>query len=387
MSAQTQTPSFNRPDGLGQGRDFESRPKARDRQGSITQGDRLRLKDLSPAEITQRLLAIGEKKHRGAQISKWLFQKGANSFDEMTDVSKPSRAKFAELFSVEPLLAPVHDQAEPSGARRLLWKLQDDLFVDSVIIKANNSDHLTLCVSTQVGCRMGCRFCRTGTLGLKRNLTPGEIIGQLIWAKKLTPKNGPKITNVVFMGMGEPLDNPQNVLRALDVMTSPDYQALPMRGVTLSTVGAIPQLREIIDSGRLKARLTISLGSAVEETRSRLMPANLKWPLFELKEVLRDFQRLQPSNRITFSLVLLSGVNDSLDQAKQLSKFLTGLKSKVNLIPFNPWPGAPFDRPSPQSIESFQNFLLDKHHTVQIRDTKGASINAACGLLVGERVS
>jgi 23S rRNA (adenine2503-C2)-methyltransferase len=352
----------------------------------INLDQRIRLKDLSPAEITQKLVDIGEKNHRGAQISKWLFQKGANSFDEMTDISKVSRAKFSTLFSVDPLLSLVQDQAEPGGARRLLWRLQDNLLVDSVIIRGN-TDHLTLCVSTQVGCRMGCRFCRTGTLGLKRNLTPGEIIEQLIWAKKLTPKNDLKITNVVFMGMGEPLDNSKNVLKALEVITSSDYQALPIRGVSLSTVGVIPQLRQIIDSGRLKARLTVSLGSAVDATRSQIMPSNIKWPLAELKEVLRDFQKLQPSNRITFSLVLLSGLNDSLEQAKQLSKFLTGLKSKVNLIPFNPWPGAPFKRPSQQTIENFQNFLLGKHHTVQVRDTKGASIKAACGLLVGERLS
>jgi 23S rRNA (adenine2503-C2)-methyltransferase len=194
-----------------------------------------------------------------------------------------------------------------------------------------------------------------------------------------------KITNVVFMGMGEPLDNADNVTRALEIITSPKYLAIATKRVSLSTVGVIPQIQRLAGSGGLKGGLTISLGSANNELRSFLMPANKSWPLAELKKTLSAFP-LPNGRRLTIAYVLLDSLNDSPMQARELSRFLAGLKTKINLIPFNPWPGAPFNRPSQKAIESFRDVLLDKRHSVQVRDTKGASINAACGLLVADQL-
>ncbi|MDR0621819.1 MAG: 23S rRNA (adenine(2503)-C(2))-methyltransferase RlmN [Deltaproteobacteria bacterium] len=343
------------------------------------------LKNLSPKQMREAMVGLGEKEYRGDQLAQWLFLHGASSFDEMTSISKATRSLISQSCTVEPLLRLEAEETDPLGAKRLLWRLTDDLLVESVILRER--DHQTLCVSTQVGCRMGCRFCRTGTLGLSRNLTQGEIVEQLILARKMVPKRGLKITNVVFMGMGEPLDNEKNVLAALEIIVSPKFQAVPMRGVSLSTVGVIPALDRIVAAGGLKGRFTISLGSANDALRSQLMPSNLTWPLAKLKETLIEYQRLPRKQRVTIAYVLLDGVNDSPDQARELSRFMAGLKTKVNLIPFNPWPDAPFNRPSAEAVETFKTVLAEKNYAVQIRDTKGASINAACGLLVADRAT
>ncbi|MDR1309042.1 MAG: radical SAM protein, partial [Deltaproteobacteria bacterium] len=221
---------------------------------------KIRLKDLSPQEISDLAESLGEKPFRGRQIASWLFRRGCQDFGEMTDVSKSSRQSLARLCTVGPLMTLAKDEADPGGARRLLWRLSDGLMVESVLLA--EPGHLTLCVSSQVGCRMGCLFCRTGTLGLRRNLSQGEILGQIMRARRLLPEGGPSLTNVVFMGMGEPLDNADNVLRSLSLITSPDYLALASRHVTLSTVGVIPQIERIMASGGLRGGLTISLGSA-----------------------------------------------------------------------------------------------------------------------------
>ncbi|MDR2367248.1 MAG: 23S rRNA (adenine(2503)-C(2))-methyltransferase RlmN [Deltaproteobacteria bacterium] len=348
---------------------------------------KIRLMDLRPDQIIALMGMLNEKTYRGAQLNHWLFNRGVRTFDEMTDISKKSRDYLGETVTPESTLRLEKDEAEPYGARRFLWRLEDDLFVESVLIR--QTGHLTLCVSSQVGCRMGCRFCRTGTLGFTRNLTQGEIVEQLICARKIVPKKDMKITNVVFMGMGEPFDNAENVTNAFQIMVSPQYQAIPRRGVTISTVGMTEELKRFAEDPTLRCRLTVSLGAANDELRSELMPSNLKWPLDKIKRTIAAYQKL-PSNTssswMTFAYVLLGGVNDSPKHAKELSRFMTGIKSKVNLIPFNPWPGAPFDRPSPQAIEAFRGVLVDKNHTAMIRETKGASINAACGLLVANQL-
>jgi 23S rRNA (adenine2503-C2)-methyltransferase len=238
---------------------------------------------------------------------------------------------------------------------------------------------------------MGCRFCRTATIGFKRNLTLGEIISQITMAKQLPNRvklKGKKkrVTNIVFMGMGEPLDNPERVLASLDIMTSPKYLAIGQNRVSLSTVGVIPALKKLIEKGGLHGGLTISLSSAKDEVRDQIMPINKVWPLGELKEVLTAFP-LHRGDRISIAYVLLEGVNDSPQDAKDLSRFLTGLKTKINLIPFNPWPGAPFNRPSEKAIADFKSVLVEKFHTVLTRETRGDSINAACGLLVASQTT
>ncbi|MDR1677804.1 MAG: 23S rRNA (adenine(2503)-C(2))-methyltransferase RlmN [Deltaproteobacteria bacterium] len=350
-----------------------------------TRQTKINLKDLSPSQITELLVQLGERPYRGSQIAAWLFNRGCLDFEDMTDISKSSKIKMAKYFSVSPLLNLVKDEADPEGARRLLWRLKDDLLVESVLL--TEASHYTLCLSTQVGCRMGCRFCRTGSLGLSRNLTQGEIIDQIILTRQLIAqdeKDEFQLTNLVFMGMGEPLDNADNVLNSLDLINSPKYLAMSSKHISLSTVGLIPQIKRLSELGGLKGGLTISLGSANDELRSQLMPINKKWPLSNLKEALADFP-LPKGRRLTFAYVLLEGLNDSPAQARELSVFLTGLKTKINLIPFNPWPGAPFKRPAEKTIEAFRDILLDKHHTVLIRNTKGASVSAACGLLVADQ--
>jgi 23S rRNA (adenine2503-C2)-methyltransferase len=245
-------------------------------------------------------------------------------------------------------------------------------------------------------------------MGLKRNLTMGEIVAQVIQTKLLIradinhgdypgqeiiappsstrySQKQSKLTNLVLMGMGEPFDNADNVLKSLQLITSPEYLAIANKHVTVSTVGVIPQLEHLIENGGLKCGLTISLGSVDDKIRSSIMPCNKAWPLSRLKEVLTAYP-LPHGQRLTFAYVLLKDVNDSPDQALALSKFLTGLKTKINLIPFNPWPGAPYQRPSKEKIISFHDILSQKYHTVLIRDTKGSSINAACGLLVASQI-
>lgn len=328
------------------------------------------------------MIGLGQKPYRGRQIARWLFAKGCDSFEKMTDVSKSFREILSRLYSVDPLLTLQADESDQEGARRLLWRLSDGEMTESVILKEFN--HHTLCVSSQVGCRMGCRFCRTGSMGLKRQLTQGEIVGQIIRARELLQPSPESLTNIVFMGMGEPLDNAENVLRSLKIITSPDYLAFSSKHISLSTVGVVPQIQALSEQGGLKCGLTISLGSADDDLRSSLMPCNKSWPLQKLKEALLSYP-LPKGRRFTFAYVLLAGVNDSPEQALLLSKFLTGLKSKINLIPFNPWPGAPFKRPSPEATAAFQDVLLDKFHTAQIRSTKGASVNAACGLLAASQ--
>jgi 23S rRNA (adenine2503-C2)-methyltransferase len=343
---------------------------------------KVHLKDKSPSWIADFMTQLGQKSYRGEQISSWLFKRGGTDFAEMTDISKATRDIISRVCSVSPLLSLVKDEDDGLGARRFLWRLTDGQLVESVLLK--ELGHYTLCVSSQVGCRMGCRFCRTGTLGFRRNLSQGEIIEQITGIKKLTGSKC-NITNIDFMGMGEPLDNADNVLSSLNLIVSPKYLAISANRVSLSTVGVIPEIIRLTEAGGLKGGLTISLGSADNKTRDNLMPANKKWPLEALKEALTLYP-LTHGRRLTFAYVLLSGINDSPAQAKKLTSFLSGLKTKINLIPFNPWPKAPFKRPTDQAVEAFQAILADKYHTVLIRDTKGASINAACGLLVADQV-
>jgi 23S rRNA (adenine2503-C2)-methyltransferase len=232
---------------------------------------------------------------------------------------------------------------------------------------------------------MGCRFCRTATLGVRRQLGQAEILGQILQARPLIDSRLP-LTNVVFMGMGEPLDNLRNLLSSLDILTSPEAMAFSPRRISVSTVGVAPAIRAI---SRLEARfpggLTVSLGAPDDETRGSIIPANRRWPLAELKDALRGFPLVR-GRRLTVAYVLLDGVNDSPAMAAGLSRFVTGLKTKINLIPFNPWPGAPFRRPDPGAVEAFRRVLVDKSHTVIVRRSNGLSVDAACGQLVGRHL-
>jgi 23S rRNA (adenine2503-C2)-methyltransferase len=293
----------------------------------------------------------------------------------MTNLSKKFRQELSEasFISTLPLL---HMEQAKDGTRKFLFKLEDGHRIESVLIP--DKKRLTLCLSTQVGCALGCRFCLTGKTGWKRDLFVSEIINQIL-AVRETLQDRASITNVVLMGMGEPLANYKNTLRAIELMTHPDAFKFSSRRITLSTVGLLPQLDQLTKE-KVSFRLAISLNASDEETRSYLMPINRRYPLKKVLEACRNFP-LRPRTRITFEYVLIEGINDSSSDARTLLKVLRGIPSKVNLIPLNEAPGIPFKRPSPEKIKQFQDILMEGGMTAIVRASKGAEISAACGQL------
>lgn len=337
----------------------------------------LNLLDLSPDEISALCVSAGEKAYRGRQVAAWIFRRGVSSFGEMSDISKTTREKLAAIAEIS--LPKVMDLAEDDKVKKILWELHDGHSVESVLIR--EKDHFTLCLSSQVGCALACRFCRTGTLGFTRNLSSGEILGQIIGAKKLL-NPGEELTNLVFMGMGEPLLNRESLIKSLAVITDSDYLAFGKRHISLSTVGIVPELPRLAEGPEVG--LTISLSAPDDALRNDLMPINKKYPLAELKKALAAWP-LAHGRRITIAYVLLKGVNDQPEKALALSRYLAGLKVKINLIPFNPWPGAPFQAPEIETVEKFKEILVSKNHTVIVRWSKGGKVSAACGQLAGEK--
>lgn len=335
------------------------------------------LRDLSPARVQELVVSLGQKAYRARQVLQWLYQHGAESFEQMTSLSKVFRerlAKAARLDKMEPALV----EASADGTRKLLFKLNDGAAVESVLIP--EEDHSTLCVSSQVGCRMGCAFCRTATLGFKRNLRPSEIMGQVLAARRLTEAERP-LTNIVFMGMGEPLDNLPSVSLALGHLLGSHGLAMSQRKVTVSTAGVVEKLPALAAAS--PAALAVSLNAPDDELRGRLMPVNRRWNLDALKKALLAYP-LKPTRRITFEYVLLGGVNDQPEQAVALARWLDGLRAKVNLIAFNPHEGAAFERPSEAAVEAFQGELIERHITAIVRQSRGVDISAACGQLAGK---
>jgi len=291
----------------------------------------------------------------------------------MTDLAKNFRLKLAERTRL--VWPRLEDSSEDREAVKIRWRLFDGQRVESVLIRER--DHLTLCLSSQVGCALGCLFCRTGTLGFTRNLTSGEILGQVLGARRLI-RPGERLTNLVFMGMGEPLLNPEAVSRSLGLLNDPGFLALGKKRISLSTAGVVPGLKAL--SAGPDIGLTVSLAAPEDGLRDRLMPINRRYPLAELKKELAAWP-LTRGRRLTIAYVLLKGVNDEPEMAVKLSRFLAGLKVKINLIPFNPWPGAPFEAPDPAAVAGFQAVLLQKGHTAPVRWSKGGGLGAACGQL------
>jgi 23S rRNA (adenine2503-C2)-methyltransferase len=334
------------------------------------------LRELSAEELGRFMAELGQKPFRARQIMKWLYKFGAIDLAGMTDLSKAFRAELGRKAHVGRL--ETEDIVRSSdGSQKFLWKLADGGRVESVLIQERG--HGTLCVSSQVGCAMGCRFCRTAGMGLQRNLTQAEILGQVIEVRR-TLEDPDYLTNLVFMGMGEPLANRANVVRAIHILTEPGLVGLSRRHLSLSTVGLASQLPLLARDVTLG--LTVSLNAADDRTRDRLMPINRQYPMAELHRALAAFP-LPHRRRITIAYVLLAGVNDSVDDARRLAKYLHGLKVKVNLIPFNPFPGAEFDTPDQRDVEAFQQVLVDKNLTAIVRWSKGRDVGAACGQLAG----
>ena len=336
--------------------------------------DLVPLKDLTPADLELWIQEAGQPAYRARQLLKWIYAQNVEDFQEMTDVSKDFRGwleQHARILSVmrEKVLT------DKDGTRKLLFRLLDGERIESVLI--DEERRLTLCVSSQVGCALGCRFCLTGEQGYRRNLSAGEIVDQICAARReLGPEE--RITNLVFMGMGEPLANLQQVAKALEIITSDHGLNFSTRKVTLSTVGLVPEMLEL--SRLFPIKLAVSLHAADNETRARIMPINRRYPLEELLEACRQLE-LPRRQRITFEYLLLAGVNDSAADARKLAKLLKGLRAKINLIPFNEYPGSPFKRPAPNRIEDFQKILQEEHYTATVRQSRGAGIMAACGQL------
>jgi len=347
---------------------------------------RVDLKALSFAELETFVRKLGWPKYRAAQICRWIYQKKAEDFSQMTDLSKPDRTLLEQQAFIGHLKT-VEVQQSLDGTTKYLLGLADGMRVEAVLIPGGppgdtNNSRLTLCISTQVGCSLDCVFCYTGTLGLKRNLTAQEIVEQVIIAQKtLAPPQ--HLTNIVLMGMGEPLANYREVVEALQRMTSPYGLAFPPRRITLSTAGLVPQIRKFMESD-LKVNLAVSLNAPNQRLRKQLMPkVNQAYPLEELIAACRSVP-LAPRKRITFEYVLLADVNDSPEHAKQLAQLVRGLPCKINLIPFNEFPESGFRRPAEETVLRFQKILRDAKLHAFIRKTKGRDILAACGQLVAQ---
>lgn len=341
-------------------------------------GDRPDLKHMTLPEMEEFLSHLGREKYRARQVFKWMYRKGTVRFEEMTDLARSFREEISSLARIG-TVEIADSTTSRDGTRKFLYTLEDGLTVESVLLRERN--HWTLCVSTQAGCRMGCRFCLTGTFGLKRNLRPGEITGQ-VTALRLGIPEGPDIRNLVLMGMGEPLDNYDNVLRAIRILTDDCGHGFSNRRITVSTCGLAPAIPDL--SRDSAVNLAVSLNAPDDETRNRLMPINRKYPLAALLAACRDYE-MPLRRRITFEYILIKGVNDSVAQAQELARLLRGVRCKINLIPFNEFPESEFRRPADEEIEAFRNVLVDRNFTAIVRAGKGLDILAACGQLSGRR--
>ena len=334
------------------------------------------LKELLPQEMKDLFLSLGLRPFRVQQVLSWIYGHAALSFQEMTNISKTDRAFLDENARIGHLEILGRERAA-DGTEKWLLGLEDGLRIETVLIPEEG--HWTQCISTQVGCAMGCGFCRTGTMGLRRQLKAWEIAEQVVLARRAL--EGGKVRNVVLMGMGEPLANYDAVVRAIRLMLLPGGLDLSKRRITLSTCGLVPEMKRFAAEG-LGVNLAVSLNATTDELRSRLMPINLRYPLKELLAACRELP-LPPRGRITFEYILFQGVNDSSDGARRLVRLLRGIRCKINLIPHNPFPGSPFARPSEQRILEFKVILSEAHFTTPIRWSHGAEISAACGQLAG----
>ncbi len=338
------------------------------------------LVDLSFHELETFLADMGEAPYRTRQVWQWLWQKGCRDIAAFSDVSKTLRAALAERAE---LRWPGVDRVRTSsdGTAKFLLRLADAEAVETVLIP--EKDHYTLCLSTQVGCALGCTFCATGKMGFRRNLTPGEILGQILVARQwLWDRQSPlALRNLVFMGMGEPFLNYDNLLAALESLHHPQGLDFSSRRITVSTAGIVKNLAAFGATGL--GSLAVSLHAPTQELRERIMPVAKTVPLDELMAALKAYP-LKPRERLTFEYLLLDGINDSPEMARELVRLLSHVKAKVNLIAFNPVPGIPYGAPDPERVAAFQEVLRQKGFTATLRKSKGADIAAACGQLRAE---
>ena len=355
----------------------------------LPESARINIVGLTREQLREALIAAGtperQAKMRVGQIWQWIYHWGLRDFAQMTNLAKDYRALLAEKFEIG-LPEVVTRQISEDGTRKYLLRIAGGHEVEAVYIPEENRG--TLCVSSQVGCTLTCSFCHTGTQKLVRNLTPGEIVGQVMlvrddlgeWPEPGTPKDETRlVSNVVLMGMGEPLYNFDAVRDAMKVVMDNEGLSLSRRRITLSTSGVVPEIAKTAEE--IGCQLAISFHATTDEVRDRLVPINKKWNIATLLDALRDYPRLSNSERITFEYVMLDGVNDSDEDARRLVKLIRGIPAKINLIPFNEWPGAPYRRSSWERIEKFADIVYKAGYASPIRTPRGEDIMAACGQL------
>ncbi len=340
--------------------------------------ERVYVKNLTLPEMEQWVESLGERRFRARQLFRHVYLRRVSSWDECSDLSRMFKVQLEYGASLN-ALSSVETLEASDGTKKYVFELHDGHLIESVLIP--DPPRRTLCISSQVGCALGCKFCLTGAGGLKRNLNTAEIVDQVCQVQKALG-NQDRITNIVLMGMGEPLANYDSVLRAMQIMTDPNGLAFSHRRITLSTAGLAPQLYRL--GKESPVNLAISLHAPEDKLRDELMPINRTYPLSELMAACREYP-LAPRKRITFEYVLLDGVNDGTAQARALVRLLNGVRAKINLIPFNPHPGSRFRRPSEERMLAFQEVLQKAQLTAIIRQSRGADIGAACGQL-GEKL-
>lgn len=330
-------------------------------------------------DLENFLKKYGKEKFRAQQIFKWVYESRVTDFDQMLNLSKDLRSELKKLitFHLPPVLKHL---VSVDGTQKFLFDVRDGNSIEAVVIPSD--DRLTLCVSSEIGCNMACQFCFTGKQKLKRRLTADEIVGQFMVVQDSLSKEGKKLSNIVFMGMGEPLDNSDNVFKSIEVIHSPWGVNLSRKKITVSTSGLIPEMYKVAEA---KVRLAVSLNGYSDEVRSLVMPINKKYPLKDLLDECRRYYRAT-GEKITMEYVLLKGVTDQLDHARQLVKLLRDVPCKINLIPFNEHPGSGFERPSDEAVQAFHAETQKLGAQTLLRRTMGRDIFAACGQLTTKNV-
>lgn len=336
---------------------------------------------LTREELAEKLVALGEKPFRAKQLWQWIYHHGATDFEQMSNIAKPLREKLAAHFVVgRP--GVVEDLRSVDGTAKWLLRFADGQEAETVHIP--EEDRGTLCVSSQVGCTLNCRFCHTGTQMLVRNLEAPEILGQLMHARDQVsdwrrPGEERLISNIVMMGMGEPLYNFDNVKKALKIMTDNEGISISKRRITLSTAGVVPMMKRCGEE--IGVNLAVSLHAVRDEIRDEIVPLNRKYPIAEVLKACAEYPGVHNARRITFEYIMLKDVNDSDADARELVRLLKNIPAKVNLIPFNPWPGAPYECSDPQRVERFSDIVFQAGISAPVRKPRGDDILAACGQL------
>ena len=336
---------------------------------------------LSREEIGDRFLSLGLQKFRSGQVWHWLYHKGATSFEEMTTLSKKVRVQLDKTFSIK---RPMVSEKQTSADGTIKWLLQFEDGAKAETVFIPEEDRGTLCISSQVGCTLNCSFCHTGTQKLVRNLSSSELVGQILIAfDELSAwpsaQIGRPLTNIVLMGMGEPLYNLDNVIKALKIIMDNEGISISKRRITLSTSGIVPEFSRC--GLETDVNLAISLHAVTDDVRDILVPINKKYPIKDLLNACREYPGVSNSRRITFEYVMLKGINDSTSDARALIKLMEGIPAKINLIPFNPWPGSPYECSEKKQIEEFAKIVLKAGYPSPVRTPRGDDILAACGQL------